>query len=469
MDYNKGYAQVLDQSGTDRAIQYIQQQTERRRLLNEQQQQQELKRKGLLSAYVGQQFDDKDFASGTAYDPIIRDKLAGIRGKYFSMIKNNDGLTDADIGMLMQKDLVDMGNLSGKLKMVKQNIDATAEKYKGVRGIDNNALRMTALNDALFKVDDKGNKVLKSQDEINPDIDYGTYAMDHHYDKIFNLGEDDVVSEFTKGLPLQKFGDNYDVTGAKGDRIKKKYTAETYPMFQDITQNPKSGEVGVVTKADQIKLPNGTVDVAPENLYNGFMNDPVKRMFLNKKLDETIPGIDKLSPEADLYRRRILYETLDKSLPKNIQKDFVEKAAPAPHIHVSVNTGDNTPYRDLYSEITNVTPTDKPANINILPQDAQVKIMDFVNKAIPKDLTGSGVGQDKISVKNTGGGVEVYVAGRDKPLVTLTDKDVNLGAAANQSTKQKKTILQRLGLKPSPPEIKTKVTDPELIKKLNGN
>lgn len=452
--YNAGFAQILDQSGNDRAVQYIQQQTERRRMLKEQQQQQELKRKGLLSAYVGQQFEDKDYASGTAYDPIIRDRLAGIRGKYFEMIKNNEGLTDADIGLLMQKDLVDMGNLSGKLKMVKGNIDAAAEKYKGVRGIDNNALRMTALNDALFKVDDKGQKVLKGVDEINPDIDYGTYALDHHYDKIFNLGDDDVIGEFTKGLPLQKFGDNYDVMGAKGDRVKKKYTAETYPVFQDINQDPKTGEVKVITKAEQIKLPNGTVDVAPMDLYNGFMNDPVKRMFLNKKLDTSFPGIDKLSPEADLYRRKILYETLDKSLPKNIHKDFVEKAAPAPHVSVSVNTGDTTPYRDLYGEITAVTPSDKPANINILPQDAQVKIMDFVNKAIPKDLTGLGVGQDKISVKNTSSGVEVYVAGKDNPIVTLTDKDVNLGAAANQSTKQRKTILQRLGLKSTPKEKK---------------
>lgn len=445
--YNAGYAQILDQSGIERAAQYAGQMRERRRLLDQQRADRELRRKDLLTRYAGEQFTDKDYATGTQYDPIIRQRLSDIRTKYADMIRTNRGIELPELAMLMQKDIADMGNLSGKIKLVRQNIESTADKYKGVRGIDANAIRMTALNDALFKPDGKGGKMLKGIDEINENIDYGAYALDNHYDKIFNLGDDDVIAEVTKGLAKESFGDVYDVTGSKGDRVKKKYAAETFPVFQDIYKDPKTGEVSIRTKADNINLGNGDIPVAPENVYNGFMADPVKRMFLNRKLDEVMPGMDKTSAEADLMRRKILFDVLDNSLPKSIKRDIVEKAAPAPKISVSVNTGSEEPFRDLWEESISVL-GDKEENLSVLPIDAQNKIMDFVQKQFPADWGGK-KSQDDVSVKKEGDVMGIYLDGKKR--ATVKKQDLNLAASSNQGVKKQRSIIQRI-FNPKPKE-----------------
>ncbi|MEJ7769202.1 MAG: hypothetical protein WKF89_15390 [Chitinophagaceae bacterium] len=149
------------------------QQSERRRQEETQNQKDDLARQDQLAKYVGDQFSDKHFLTGTAYDPVIDGMVADAHKRNSELIRKDSKVRLADVSYGIQQDVNKITEMSTKIKAVRASIAAQRRVFEKQPGVDADAWEKLALNSAFYYTDPKtGVKALKKAEEVDMSKDY---------------------------------------------------------------------------------------------------------------------------------------------------------------------------------------------------------------------------------------------------------------------------------------------------------
>lgn len=297
---------------------YQRQERERARLLKEQQD--ELNRQDELSKVVDASFNDKNYATGGPHDGLIRAKTAENRKKYLRMIRENPGIRLADLQYQVQNDMANLAGMSENVKAARKQIEDGSLMFKDQPGIDVNAIKKLALDRMIYKTDEKGNKILKEPDEIDPTFDYVGDAINSNKGLVINRTK--ILNDYMKGARDNgaEFMDEV-VTDSRGKKTTWKVDAKMY-NFQDFERDSKGnvieidGRPRIKTKTRRIDLGNGQmVEVLDDNIYMGMMETPQTKLLIESDFEswnrsQKTP-LDENSEEAEIMKRKIAYDLLN--------------------------------------------------------------------------------------------------------------------------------------------------------------
>lgn len=292
-------------------------QNQRNQALRLRQEEEQRQQQDALVKYVGSEFADKNYMTGSAYDPVINKQLADIRQKYAGMLQK-PGFNMADVQFLMQKDLSDMTSLSSNIKALRTNVDQQVKSYEKFPGIDANALRQVALTNAFYKTDPKtGQRVLKASTELDPSEDYIQSVIRENPDLVAK-GDQGLRTQL-KAFQPQSTGDAV-TKEVKGVTTEHKYTAKLPPYMQ-LVKDANGIATGVEVRGEELpnfKNPDGSaIKVADQDTYQTFITNPAAAVALNSMFKNWNSSqktkIDPSSDEADIVRRKLLYDYLGKN------------------------------------------------------------------------------------------------------------------------------------------------------------
>jgi len=293
-----------------------------------------------LVKYAGEALNNKNFATGTEADPLINTKLNELKQKYFGMIMKNPSMGDAELNYLIAQDTQGIGQYSQQLQALRKNIETSSEGLKNYKGLNAGQVQALAINDAIYKTDEKGNKVLKDPGEIDPNQDYITGVFDRHPDK---LHVDDAVWDDARNKA------NYQVVSDKYMRINPnksssmdQYEAKYNPAYHTIKFDKDHVPV-VDVKTDQ----DGGLNA---ETYQQVMGDMGKRLQINQQTNDQIkklqaakllpPGIENDPEQYDYIRRHVAANMVRNLVTSEIKTSDQDKAAPAPVIKVHISAED---------------------------------------------------------------------------------------------------------------------------------
>lgn len=320
---------------------------ERRRLQEEREQKEQLQRQDALTKYVGDQFDDPNFLTGTSYDPVINNKLAESKQKYADILRKNPMTSMPELQFMMSKDLASVSNMAATIKNVRTSVEAQTQEFDKLKGIDGKAVRMLALNNFLYKTDPKtGKKTLKDVTELDPNKNYVAEVMEQHPEVYLN--ENEAWGEALKNTPTIGVG-NTVATAHAGVRRKTKYAGKIYP-FQQVLTDEKGQEIAdasgraqyglrsQVAKIDgkPIVLDGKPLQIMDDDVYSSFVSNPAINASLLKGLknfnaEQTKNGkpvIRNGTPEAELIKNHLLHERLkDERAPDFKHEDITTEAS----------------------------------------------------------------------------------------------------------------------------------------------
>lgn len=329
---NSGYAQVfnIDTSGIDQIADAV-----RRRQIHEQQQKDKLRLKQqAYTQYVGDVFDNKNFATGTVYDPIIQKQIDESKSKYLGLLQKNPNADLADIAFQMQQDAGRIGGMSSKVKAARAKITEQFADMDPKQWNKSEAINL-ALHDALYADDGTGKKVLKADpDEINLDIDYRRHVQDNYFDVVSNVSDGEVMKGFLSEYKYDAVSGIYDRTNQK-ERVREKYSGNMYNGLQDVYDDGKSQPVlktktrKLITGKDD-KGAETSIDILDDGIYKSFSSDPIRNSWLNSQMKKFGANIETNSPEAELIKRQIVKGGIDQMSDK-LNYEYVEKERQAPN------------------------------------------------------------------------------------------------------------------------------------------
>lgn len=293
-------------------------QGERDRRIAQQMAEDDRQRQDTLARYVGQEFNNKDYMTGTVADPLINQRIADQKQKYLSMLSQNPKMSNADLQFMMQKDIGDLSVMSSGLKNGNANIQAQAKAFSKYPGVDSNAIEQMARARMLYDIDPKtGAKKMKDPASIDYSKDYVSEVIMEH-PEIVSKG-DQGLRAYLKTFQSQDLGKTIK-REVKGVTVETKYDAKVPPYMELVTDKDGVG-TGVKVRGEVIpgfKNPDGSpLEVVDSEVYQTFNTDPassivLQKMFKDWNKNQKTP-IDNTSEQADLVKRKLLYDYLGKN------------------------------------------------------------------------------------------------------------------------------------------------------------
>jgi len=282
-------------------------QGERDRRLAQQMAEDDRQRQDTLARYVGQEFNNKDYMTGTVADPLINQRIADQKQKYLSMLSQNPKMSNADLQFMMQKDIGDLSSMSSGLKNGNANIQAQAKAFSKYPGVDSNAIEQMARARMLYDIDPKtGAKKMKDPATIDYSKDYVSEVIMEH-PEVITKG-DSGLRAYLKGFQLSKIG-NSEQFEKDGVTRKQVYTLEK-PDFMEEVRDKRGWVTGAKVRSENI----AGVEVASQDVYEAFNTDPSTSIYLQSRFKDwnknSKQKIDPASPEADIVKRKILFDEL---------------------------------------------------------------------------------------------------------------------------------------------------------------
>jgi hypothetical protein len=308
--YYGGAAVVLprETGPTGDLIMQLQQQAYQREQQKLRQEQLDQARADSLAKYVGEEFKDKNFATGTAADPAINGLVGAAKTKYASIIKANPNIPMSDLVAMMSKDISEINQWSSTVKTKNEDIEAAVKALSGYKNIDAPGVRSVAMSNFLFKTDPKtGKKVLKSPAELDMQSDYVSDVLSNNPELVLRSGYSPDIAEMVKKMPTSR-QDNVVTTDDNGIKREKGYKAELYP-FQEVKADAK-GIPYVAMKSDPS---SGLPEIADDSTYAMF-NDLENQTWLNAEVKKM--GISPSSKEGELAKRHLVYGLVKGIQPK---------------------------------------------------------------------------------------------------------------------------------------------------------
>jgi len=117
---------------------------------------------------------------------VVSRKLDGLTAAAADYIKRNPNSSSNDFRAFINKEVSSMATQSAKIKAVKDNIKNTVGALGKDSIYDIPSLNALALDRALYKTDQFGNKVLKEADEIDETEDFLTNIIKSDPDKVIS-------------------------------------------------------------------------------------------------------------------------------------------------------------------------------------------------------------------------------------------------------------------------------------------
>ena len=490
---------------------------ERRRQEQAAQQAAEARRQGELLDYMDKATSGAMFETDPSKSADITNLLLGAKGGLLQEIKKNP-----DPVAFAQKVNQAVGGIAGLAKTYKSFgsalRDEAAKRAKLDPSIDWAAAVDVALSDA-FDMRDKTGKVVgrKPLNEIDPSDPAGhlSRVVMNHKGKLLAANR---YSTLRCHLSTKK-------ADAKEITVPTEYDENTFDVKKEGGKlrlspyyvpkvNQRGGIIGTEVIKEPLKIDgkpimgkdNTPVMVAPENIYNEFVvPGSGTAAAIEQEMEERFPGTDPNSLEAEVKRRLIFTEQMDKFNPSDFEpidesgklksqkkkEDNAERriqlaeAASARQdrktnaILQNMQTG--TQSRDLFGEVVSVVKAKQSetnpvkraignsglarfipgmslvagtTSLSELPAEAIAKVGGYLEKTYSKD-DASKINSDdiKISFNESSGKIEVY--GPEKPgdkkssklkrKLTLSPNDFNLGDGVNPSKAERQDALSEYG------------------------
>lgn len=238
---------------------------------------------------------------------VVDQTMGGLTERVAGMIKDNPNMSYTDLQNNINKELGQVAAWSARVKTAKDNIAKGIETIKDDDPFDKGRLRALALDQALYKTDEFGRKVLKSPEEIDIGIDYVESAK-----------ADERVVDPSKGVksflkivndaPLLELDDTKTIETPDGIKTTKTGTRSNLPFY---LQN-KDGKISI--RQDD----RGYID---ERVYQTFYSDPRVQAWVNSGAKDVMKaaGVPD-SPEAsEWFKRSYLTNFLESQLKGSLK------------------------------------------------------------------------------------------------------------------------------------------------------
>lgn len=331
-----------DQSGRNNSMmQMLWQHNMQQQRMAAVQQQRELQRQAKAAQFIGTNFKDANYATGTAADPLINKMTADARQKFAKLIHDNPNMDEGDLEMQMQEDLGKISQYSSAIKAGRKSIEDNVQHYTQYPGIDVGTLKSGAINRMLFN---GGNKLVDDPNQIDLSknfLDEELQANPDHY-----VMGDVPLSKSIEAFKPQK-GGNTNISERAGVTTEHKYTDEVYP-WQSIEKDSKGNPIGLKVNGIPATLSSGQTVVDPvtnkpmqvvdDETLNRVMSPGVAAM-VKRDTDAYIKKhgykVEDFTPGSEAYKvlgKHILYQKLNELTPsefrtetKKTNASFVDK------------------------------------------------------------------------------------------------------------------------------------------------
>jgi hypothetical protein len=270
-------------------------------------------RQNALVGYLGKEFDYENYATGTAADPLVVKQLQETKTKLADIIRKNPGMGAAELMMMAQQDAAKIAKYSAIAKNLNTTIKSGIKEFEDDKGLDAKSLERLALQKAFMKKNDSGQWVIKDPSELEQAMQedhVGSILTDHP--ELVTKDNTGFISSLSK-IKTNTVGDKRDVG----------YMAELHP-FDEITKDEKGNPSGIRTRQETVQLGNTKVPILADDAYQMLFNTASSRGTLNKELKRMYPELDPRSEEAEIVRRKIALDMVE----KNVQgRKFVKETS----------------------------------------------------------------------------------------------------------------------------------------------
>ena len=288
--------------------------SENRRQRELQRQNEERDRQDALMGYLGKEFDEKNFATGTPTDRVINDSLKQMKQNYAGMIMKNPNIRMSELGYMMQTDIEKLNRYSVNAKTVRAGIEDATKGLEADKSVDARAVKLGALNKAFFDQDpETGQYRLKDPDKIELNRNYADEFMQERPDLWVrgNMG----IEDWANNQKAEAAGEET-TTDKAGIKRTQGWSANLRP-YQTPERDAQGKVTGIGIKAQDIAFPDGTrMPVLDKGLYESLINaNRGTKGYLNKMIKQhpVFKDVDLNSDEGDVLRRRFAYEELSRN------------------------------------------------------------------------------------------------------------------------------------------------------------
>lgn len=441
-DFNKRLAQIGEEARQQRALQQKLEQDEAR------------KRAEVLN----------EINPATLYDKfekeVVSRKLDGLTSAAADYLKNNPNASSSDLKSIINKQVSSMATQSAKIKTIKDNIKNTVSGFGKDSIYDVPALNALALDRAIYKTDQFGNKVLKEADEIDDSEDFISNVIKTDPDKVISkVAGANALNSIIKDSQFFEEKQLTEVDTPSGRQTIVTGRESKLPFY---LQADDKGNVGIKTQK------NGYID---EDVFQQFYQNPAVAVYVDANAKDIMKqaGVPE-SPEAtEYFKRSFLTDFLERNKKGAI--DLVDKKlySKAPAAGAGSGAPKEPPVTvDVYSDIVNAVKTGKKVRLvqsgkvlqdygtafTEIPQTAREIILSNINKVSkfkasdedqPRDYT-----QDDVTLREKDANtIGVYEYPSGKFLTDIAKLDVNVkasGAIGGQKSKIE-TVKQAGGQK----------------------
>jgi hypothetical protein len=343
-------------------------------------------------------------------------------------------------------------------KQIENSVNEAIEKGVSLlpedqkKGINVQALKNMAIQDAFYNRDANGQLVRKDLGQMDPTVDYVSNILGSNKAlKIYDpsSGHNDLV-KFLKDVPSET--ENLKVKTRVGNSVKSEMNNVTYPKLF-YTYNPKTEEVKLNTdengyiadniykQATTLKNIDRLLESRTDNLINDYNSAQANKqnlgVFYSKygiKPMEDGQLIDPESPESrDLIKKAILTDYVKNNTgvkqAESSEKTTIINTGGGSGGGTGGGAGGDVGFRDAYgklerafesalptNEVTTkkvdgkVTKTTKEIgrNINSLGSELQPYLIDMANKINPSTEEGKKYTQDNLIISKQGGSYKLY-------------------------------------------------------------
>lgn len=407
--------------------------------------------------------DPKDRFTGTKADPVIAEQLSEALTQAHQLSAR--GATDNEIFMAITPIVNRVNDYSQKAKQLQEQKKQALEVLGKQKGID--PLKFSSeFDDEVFMETDPKTGVKKMRDisTIDPSKNYADNVLKNR-DIFTNEGFADYVGKSGKSTTVE------DISVYGKDKSMRRTKAElTAPSFMVSDKDERGAHVDFVPKyelatdGDNVVMgefmgQDGAKTKAPvrmvtDEVFNdlpvsakAYLRQEVRRLSKDK-------GVELNSVQAQNLAKALAYDELKNSGKQysTLKEVQVQKAAPAPRITVNVGGGSGTQVNDIYSRIDKEVTRLKEYGENktpgtLLDADAQMVILDFVNKGRGED--------DKLLIE------DIRLTKSEKGELLVFDKEGNLKTTlpktgtnlkVQPSVKEKREVISKSNQQPAKKE-----------------
>lgn len=429
---------------------------EKKRQREEELSSQKTGKRNAAATFLTNYLDQKDFLTGTNYDPEIVRQLNDTMKQGAELA--SQGADTPTIMMALGPKVSQLHEYSTKAKLIRQNIKDRMQLIPQNAGYDKQALENTAARMAFY--DESGK--LKDIGSVDPNTDWLSETIKQKPELVTT---DAGFDEFVKTSP--KYTDTKDVTTftPSGGMTKKKMKITAPPWVTVDTDN--INKTTELVPKYQIALENGSpqmhtfkdangkdvsapVRLLDERLFDSMMSQNHGMAdWIRGQVKSANPNIDLSSPQAKNAARAIAYDELKRRIGGGMEDVEIQDKPSTYEIknYLGIGSGGGTSaanYRDIFNEIK--TAADDPSRphhtvpLNELSTTAQNAVIEQANK-----LTNEKYGQADLYIeKDKSGNYNIVdVTDKDSPkrIAPLDFGGTNITANKGLGTKAKQQIV----------------------------